>query len=311
MKIAAVAEAFNMNYDAMMKLAAIYSREYRDQSVVIKIGGEVIDLADQTVLDNIINQALMLKMFGANVVFCHGGGKQIDQACKDKGLPIQKENGLRIVDKDVLKVSRSVGRELQQKIADRITELGYDSKIEGVTVDTGTIIKATKTNSKQYTGEINNMAEKSDFIHIDRLKSLLSPDTIPVFDWHCRNGTDAIGTHLTVNADFTAAAVAAALNAKRLLYFSTDPQRKAYGVHQKAEAGSDEKFGALISELTTDEARQLIKDGTAIEGMAQKLKAIISATEAGVDGGVICRPEDILPEILGEGSGTLIKREFV
>ena len=75
---------FAENADALIRLASIYSREYRGQTIVIKIGGEVIDNHDQSLFDRILEQAQILKTFGANVILCHGGGKQIDSELKNK-----------------------------------------------------------------------------------------------------------------------------------------------------------------------------------------------------------------------------------
>jgi acetylglutamate kinase len=67
----------------------------------------------------------------------------------------------------------------------------------------------------------------------------------------------------------------------------------------------------LIKELSADEARRLIADGTISGGMIPKVETCIEAVEGGVEGAVIIDgrvPHAILLELFTEGAGTLIRK---
>ena len=107
------------------------------------------------------------------------------------------------------------------------------------------------------------------------------------------------GVTFNVNADTFAGAIAGALKAKRLLFLTDVP-----GVLDKSKS--------LIPELTVNDARRLIADGTISGGMIPKVETCIDALERGVEGVVILDgkvPHAVLLELLTDhGAGTLIHR---
>ena len=111
-------------------------------------------------------------------------------------------------------------------------------------------------------------------------------------------GCDMTGQTFNINADTAAGAVAASVDAERLLLL-TDVE------------GVLDKDGKLIPELSTDEAKLLMEDGTISGGMIPKLETCICAVEGGAEGAVIIDgrvPHGVLLEIFTEhGSGTLIR----
>jgi acetylglutamate kinase len=111
--------------------------------------------------------------------------------------------------------------------------------------------------------------------------------------------TSGDGVTYNVNADTFAGAIAGALRAKRLLLL-TDIE----GVLDKSKA--------LIRELSANDARRLIADGTISGGMIPKLETCLYALDAGVEGVVILDgrvPHAVLLELLTDhGAGTLMMR---
>ena len=105
------------------------------------------------------------------------------------------------------------------------------------------------------------------------------------------------GHTYNINADIFAGAIAGALTATRLLFLTDVP-------------GVLDKDGKLIDELTVEQARALIADGTIHGGMIPKVETCIEAIERGVEGVVILNgktPHAVLLEIFTEhGAGTLI-----
>ncbi len=111
-------------------------------------------------------------------------------------------------------------------------------------------------------------------------------------------GVDAEGQTYNINADTVAGALAGALGAKRMLLL-TDV------------AGVLDADGAIIRELSLEQAREAIAAGVATGGMIPKLETAIAAVEAGVEAVVILdgrRPHALLVELFTEhGAGTLVR----
>jgi acetylglutamate kinase len=133
-------------------------------------------------------------------------------------------------------------------------------------------------------------------VDITVLTQILGRELIPVL---APVATSAAGGTYNVNADTFAGAIAGALKAKRLLLLTDVP-----GVLDKSKS--------LIKQLSMDDARRLIADGTISGGMIPKVETCIYALEAGVEGVVILDGKvehAVLLELLTDlGSGTLLTR---
>jgi acetylglutamate kinase len=128
------------------------------------------------------------------------------------------------------------------------------------------------------------------------LVQILGRELIPVLA-PVAQGTD--GETYNINADTFAGAIAGALKAKRLLFLTDVP-------------GVLDKDKVLIKQLSVDDIRRLIADGTITGGMIPKVETCIYALERGVEGVVILDgkiPHAVLIELLTDhGAGTLITR---
>jgi acetylglutamate kinase len=133
-------------------------------------------------------------------------------------------------------------------------------------------------------------------VDITVLTQILGRDLIPVL---APLATSKDGVTYNVNADTFAGAIAGALKAKRLLLLTDVP-----GVLDKSKA--------LIKELSADDARRLIANGTIAGGMIPKVETCLYALDAGVEGVVILDgrvPHAVLLELLTDhGAGTLMRR---
>ena len=122
----------------------------------------------------------------------------------------------------------------------------------------------------------------------------LGRDLIPVL---APIAASSDATTFNVNADTFAGAIAGALKAKRLLLL-TDV------------AGVLDNSKTLIRELSADDARRLIADGTISGGMIPKIETCLYALDAGVEGVAILDgrvPHAVLLELLTDhGAGTLM-----
>ena len=100
------------------------------------------------------------------------------------------------------------------------------------------------------------------------LRHLLAGGYLPVVSPVSRDASGTLGSALNVNGDDAAAAIAVAMDADELLLV--------------ADVAGVMCDGRVISNLSTESARQLIATGTASAGMRAKLEAGLTAIAGGV-----------------------------
>ena len=102
-----------------------------------------------------------------------------------------------------------------------------------------------------------------------------------------------------INADVAAAAIAKEINSRRLLLM-TDVE------------GVLDENKKLISEINSEIALKMLKNGTISGGMIPKINTCLNAVKNGVTGVVIVdgrKPHSILFELFSDkGAGTLIRK---
>ncbi|HWV40214.1 acetylglutamate kinase, partial [Pseudorhodoplanes sp.] len=128
------------------------------------------------------------------------------------------------------------------------------------------------------------------------LDQIIGRDLIPVL---APIASGPNGETYNVNADTFAGYIAGALKAKRLLLLTDVP-------------GVLDKNKKLIPEMSVNDVRKLIADGTISGGMIPKVETCITALEQGVEGVVILDGKEkhaVLLELFTDhGAGTLIHR---
>jgi len=133
-------------------------------------------------------------------------------------------------------------------------------------------------------------------VDVTVLNQILGRELIPVL---APVAASVSGQTYNMNADTFAGSIAGALKAKRLLMLTDVP-----GVLDKSKT--------LIGDLSVNEARKLIADGTISGGMIPKVETCINALDQGVEGVVILDgqvPHAVLLELFTDhGAGTLIHR---
>ncbi|MEL7183946.1 MAG: acetylglutamate kinase, partial [Pseudomonadota bacterium] len=127
------------------------------------------------------------------------------------------------------------------------------------------------------------------------VQSLLRDEMIPVI---APIGTGEKDETFNINGDTAAGAVAAALQADRLLLL-TDV------------AGVKDQSGEVVTQLSAAQVRGLTADGTIIGGMIPKTETALAALDAGVRAVVILDgrvPNAVLLELFtSHGAGSLIR----
>jgi acetylglutamate kinase len=277
-----------------------YMQRYDEATVVVKYGGHA--MGAEHLAREFARDIVLLEQTAINPVVVHGGGPQIEAMLKKLGVKSQFAGGLRVTDGPTLEVVEMVlAGSINKQMVGYINEAG--GKAIGLCGKDGNMVVARKltrtvVDPDSHIEKIVDLGfvgepEKVDTTVLDQvLGRQLIPVLAPV-------AAAADGGTFNVNADTFAGAIAGALKAKRLLLL-TDV------------AGVFDKSKKLIKELTADEARRLIADGTISGGMIPKVETCIDALERGVEAVVILDgkvPHAVLLELFTEhGAGTLFRR---
>ena len=263
-----------------------YIKKYLKENIVIKCGGRV--LLDPDLFNNFINDVIVLKKLGLSPIVVHGGGPRIKKKLDELNISTKFIMGLRVTDKNVIKVVESVMIEFNKEIVAALEKKGCKAK--SINVKDNNIISVKQKN--ETLGFVGKPTKVDEIL----LKKILKESFIPVIS---PMGLDEKKQTYNINADTAAGVLAKTLKSRRLLLM-TDVE----GVYDKNKK--------LISEITPIEAEKLIYDNTVSEGMIPKIRTCINALDDGVRGVVIIdgrKPHSILFELFSDqGAGTLIRK---
>jgi acetylglutamate kinase len=277
-----------------------HMQRYDEETVVVKYGGHA--MGEEALAKSFARDIVLMEQTAINPVVVHGGGPQIGDMLKRLGIKSQFADGLRITDAATIEIVEMVlAGSINKQIVGYINEAG--GKAVGLCGKDGNMVIARKL-SRPVADPDSNIEKVVDLGFVGEpekvdttvLDQVVGEGLIPVL---APLATSKDGTTYNVNADTFAGAIAGALKAKRLLLLTDVP-------------GVLDKNKNLIKQLTADDARALIADGTISGGMIPKVETCIYALEAGVEGVVILDgkvPHAVLLELLTDhGAGTLMLR---
>jgi acetylglutamate kinase len=277
-----------------------HMQRYDEEIVVVKYGGHA--MGEEASARNFARDIVLLEQTAVNPVVVHGGGPQIGDMLKRLGIKSEFAAGLRITDAATIEIVEMVlAGSINKNLVGYINEAG--GKAVGLCGKDGNMVLARKV-TRTMVDPGSNIEKVVDLgfvgepskVDVTVLNQILGRELIPVL---APVATSAEGGTYNVNADTFAGAIAGALKAKRLLLLTDVP-----GVLDKSKS--------LIKELSVDDARRLIADGTISGGMIPKVETCIYSLEAGVEGVVILDGKvehAVLLELLTDlGAGTLIHR---
>jgi acetylglutamate kinase len=262
-------------------------------TVVIKYGGNA--MIDPELQRAFAADMVFLRYAGLRPVVVHGGGPQISAMLKRLGIVSEFKGGLRVTTPEAMDVVRmvlvgQVGRELVGLINEHgpyavglsgedarlFTAVRRPAYVDGEAVDIGQV------------GDV-------DAVNIDALTDILTASRIPVIS---TVAPDTDGVLHNLNADTAAAALAVALQARKLVVLTDVP-----GLYADWPDTS-----SLISELTADQLAKLLP--SLESGMVPKMEACLRAVRGGVpaahvvDGRVA--HSTLLEVFTSEGFGTMV-----
>ena len=282
----------------MLIEALPFMRRYSGKTILVKFGGHAMGKADY--VNAFAADIALLDQVGARPVVVHGGGPQIGDMLKKLQIESNFIDGLRVTDEATISVvemvlAGGINKALVAAIA------GAGGRAVGVSGKDGGLLTARKLmavakasdSAVQQAVDLGFVGEPSH-VDVTVLNALMQHHLIPVV---APVGSGEDGKTYNINADTAAGAIAAALNATRMLML-TDV------------SGVLDKNGKLISSLTISQAEALIHDGTVSGGMIPKVKTCIDAVQGGAEGAVIMdgrAPHALLVELFTEhGMGTMI-----
>lgn len=280
-----------------LKHAAPYIRLFKGKVFVIKVGGEVF--ADPVLTRALVEQVGILHQVGIRAVLIHGGGPQSTELAAALGLDTEFVDGRRITDSGSLNVATMI---LNGQVNTRILATCRDLQIPAVGisgVDAG-LIRAHKRPPVEREGEDAidyGFVGDIDAVEADILKKQLDNGLMPVVS---PLSCDESGTLLNINADTVAAAIAAELDAEKLILVTG-----ATGILEDIKDP-----GSLISYIDRKDLKKLRDEGILADGMLPKAAAIDAAIRHGVQRVHVISyklPDSILLEVFtNEGTGTLV-----
>jgi acetylglutamate kinase len=275
-----------------------YMQRYDEATIVVKYGGHA--MGEEGVARDFARDIVLLEQTAINPVVVHGGGPQIEAMLRKVGVQSQFAGGLRVTDEQTLEIVEMVlAGSINKQMVGYINAAG--GKAIGLSGKDGNMVVARKLTRTVVDPDSHiekvvdlGFVGEPDKVDVTVLTQILGRELIPVL---APVAAAANGGTYNVNADTFAGAIAGALKAKRLLLLTDVP-----GVLDKSKT--------LIKQLSAEDARRLIADGTISGGMIPKVETCIDALERGVEGVVILDgkvPHAVLLELFTElGAGTLI-----
>jgi len=263
-----------------------YLEKYNDEYIVIKCGGSV--LVDQNLFDIFIKDIVVLNKLGFIPIIVHGGGKRISNKLNELGIKSTFVKGLRVTEKETIKIVEDVLIEFNKEIAASLDK--QNCKSQSINSKENNIITAVQENE-----ELGFVGSPTD-INKSTVDKIVDEKKVPVI---APLGLSSEGQTYNINADTAAASIAKKLNARRLIIMS-DVEGVLDGNKK------------LIPEINSKSIKDLIDNETITGGMIPKINNCLDVASNGVKGVVIIdgrQNHSILFELLSDkGSGTLIRK---
>ena len=265
-----------------------YLQRYTGAVVVVKFGGNA--MGDEAAMAEFARDIVLMRQVGMNPVVVHGGGPMINDMLNRLNIKSEFVRGKRVTDKATVEVVEMVltglvNKRIVQAIMD---EGGRAVGLSGKDDD----LMVCEADDPEL-GFVGRPVEMNVQVLRDLFNAGIIPVVAPVATGMADNET------FNVNGDTAAGAIAGALQADRLLLL-TDVS----GVKNKA--------GEIVTQMTPEDVRAMIEDGTIAGGMIPKTETALAAIEEGVRAVVILDgrvPNACLLELFTDhGAGSLIRR---
>jgi len=291
-------QAYFIHKASTLVEALPFIRQHSGDTIVIKYGGHA--MGDPKLAKSFAKDIGLMKEVGIFPVVVHGGGPQIAEKLKSKNITSKFVEGLRVTDKDTVKVVEDVlANDINSEIVKAISESG--GKAVGLAGNKNNLLNATKLKLEVKDSDSNieklvdiGFVGQPTNVNVDLIKKHIQKGEIPVI---APLGIDDNNNSYNINADTVAGFIAAKLQASKLLLL-TDV------------AGVLDKDNNLISFLNLDDAVKIINEKFIVGGMKPKILTCVEAMKNGVNKSTILDgriPHSVVLELFTEhGIGTQI-----
>lgn len=247
-----------------------YIRRFSGMTMVIKYGGHA--MVDEQLKVDFARDITLLKFIGLKPVVVHGGGPQINKVLDQMGIRSRFVRGMRLTDEPTMDVVEMVlGGKINKAIVAQINQQG--GKAVGLSGKDGGLIFAQKMQivyqeDENKPPEIIDPGLVGEVTNINPaiINTLTSQGFIPII---APVGAGENGETYNINADLVAAAIAKALNARRLILL-TDVD------------GVLDTSGNLIPSLSVGDIDRLAREKIISGGMIPKIECALDAVRQGV-----------------------------
>ena len=264
-----------------------YLQRYAGAVVVVKFGGNA--MGDEDAMAEFARDIVLMRQVGVNPVVVHGGGPMINDLLAKLGIKSEFVRGKRVTDKATVEVVEMVlCGAVNKRIVQAINDQG--GRAVGISGKDDDLMVCVADDPEL--GFVGRPVEMNVQVLRDLYNAGIIPVVAPVATGVADNET------FNVNGDTAAGAIAGALKADRLLLL-TDV------------SGVKDDTGAVVTQLTPEQVRDLTARGVIAGGMIPKTETALLALEQGVRAVVILDgriPNACLLELFTDhGAGSLIR----
>jgi acetylglutamate kinase len=261
-------------------------RRYDGAIIVIKLGGHA--MSSDAAMQSFARDIVLMRQCNLNPVIVHGGGPMINRMLERLDITSEFVGGKRVTDQPTVEVVEMVLSGLINKhIVSAINKQG--GRAVGISGKDANLMLCDAADPEL--GLVGHPVRIDTAV----ISSLFNAGFIPVI---APLGTGHDFETYNVNADTAAGAIAGALKADRLLLL-TDVE------------GVKNQQGEVLTNLTSQQVRQLTLDGTISGGMIPKTQTALDAIKDGVRAVIIIdghTPNACLLELFTDyGAGSMIK----
>ncbi len=244
-----------------------YIQDFKGCVVLVKVGGSVME-SDEAI-ERLLTDVAFMNTIGIRPVLVHGGGKAISRGMEQAGIAPRFVQGLRVTCETAIGV---VERVLKQEVNARVVRLLQKHGVNARPLHGDWIFTvARKSGIDPATGAALDWGYVGEPVAVDArpVREMLDAGLLPVVT---PLGTGPDGRLYNVNADTAAAALAKALQVRKLAFISDVP-----GLLRDVNDAD-----SLITTLRAGEVAVLKQAGIIGGGMLPKLDSCVEAIRAGV-----------------------------
>ena len=220
-------------------------------------------MLDQEAREQVLHDLVFMNYVGMRPILIHGGGPAITENLKKAGIQSSFVNGLRVTNRETIKVVAETLAEINREIVADLIRFGAPAV--GLSGHDAEILCVTKHEENGDIGYVGDVVS----VNILPIRELTESNVIPVI---YPLGFDAKCEIYNVNADEAAAGFAAALEVEKIMILTN-----VRGILRDTNDGR-----TLISSLHVSEVEELIEKKVIAGGMIPKVNAGIDALKGNV-----------------------------